>query len=514
MLPKKLIMDAWWLSDEDPEISAHTTAPLRTKQPSFALLSSFITCMCLLIAADFLFFNHALGLGFVIFMIITACAALILRREHTQSTKVTVSAICILAAGLLPIFVFAQTLSILFLAVACLSFVVLLNAGPEGVFERVKINSRFWITGLFQDIPNLKQEFSQTNMVGLNWKHILRSATLPMIASLIFALLFISANPVLENMSKTINPLGFLENLSTVRFLFWAFVLILIWPIIRYVDHGGSQNRLAKIHGLPRSTLAPFFTRSSIRMTLIISNLLFLIQGGTDIGYLFAGAELPTGMTYAQYAHRGAYPLLATALLAGGITVAVNRFIHKDTLIKKLALLWMVQTLALLGTSVFRLSLYIDAYGLTLLRMWASIWMFLVLFSIVLIIVQIHQIKPVRWLMQRNAIAYGATLYACCFFNFSHAAASYNFSHLDEVDATDYACELGAEAAVAYFQTFGFSKPQACFMNSSNTLKIKNWREWSLRKAWLARELTWIADIENERLPELNNWSYGEREGY
>jgi hypothetical protein len=247
---------------------------------------------------------------------------------------------------------------------------------------------------------------------------------------------------------------------------------------------------------------------------LIISNLLFLVQGITDIGYLFAGAELPAGMTYAQYAHRGAYPLLATALLAGGVTIAVNRYIHKDPMIKMLALFWMVQTLALLGTSVFRLSLYIDAYGLTLLRMWALVWMALVLCSIGLIIAQIYQGKPVRWLMQSNAIVYGATLYACCFFNFTHAVASYNFKHLDEASATEYACELGEQAAVAYFQTFGYSKPQACFMGESRQLTINNWREWSVRKAWLANELTWIADIENERLPELNNWRYGEQEGY
>ena len=50
---------------------------------------------------------------------------------------------------------------------------------------------------------------------------------------------------------------------------------------------------------------------------LLLFNLVFLVQNLLDVEYLWAGAALPEGVTYAGYAHRGAYPLIATALIAG-----------------------------------------------------------------------------------------------------------------------------------------------------------------------------------------------------
>lgn len=54
---------------------------------------------------------------------------------------------------------------------------------------------------------------------------------------------------------------------------------------------------------------------------LLLFNLVFLVQNLLDVEYLWAGAALPEGVTYAGYAHRGAYPLIATALIAGGLTL-------------------------------------------------------------------------------------------------------------------------------------------------------------------------------------------------
>ncbi len=54
---------------------------------------------------------------------------------------------------------------------------------------------------------------------------------------------------------------------------------------------------------------------------------------------------MPAGMTYAEYAHRGAYPLIATALLAGGFVLATTRAglpTHETTLVRKLVFAWLV----------------------------------------------------------------------------------------------------------------------------------------------------------------------------
>ena len=54
-------------------------------------------------------------------------------------------------------------------------------------------------------------------------------------------------------------------------------------------------------------------------------NALFAVQTVLDLAYLWGGVRLPDGMTYADYAHRGAYPLIATALLAAAFVLAAMR---------------------------------------------------------------------------------------------------------------------------------------------------------------------------------------------
>ncbi len=58
------------------------------------------------------------------------------------------------------------------------------------------------------------------------------------------------------------------------------------------------------------------FGRSAILNSLILFNALFAVQTILDLIYLWGGVRLPDGLSYAEYAHRGAHPLIATALLA------------------------------------------------------------------------------------------------------------------------------------------------------------------------------------------------------
>ena len=49
---------------------------------------------------------------------------------------------------------------------------------------------------------------------------------------------------------------------------------------------------------------------------MIVFNGLFAVQNGLDVAYLWNGAALPDGLTFAAYAHQSVYPLIATTLLA------------------------------------------------------------------------------------------------------------------------------------------------------------------------------------------------------
>ena len=144
--------------------------------------------------------------------------------------------------------------------------------------------------------------------------------------------------------------------------------------------------------------------------SLILFNALFALQSGLDLTYLWGGASLPDGMSYAHYAHRGAYPLIATALLAAGFVLIAMRPggpAEQSRLIRPLVLAWIGQNILLVISSIFRLDLYVAAYSLTYLRLAAFIWMGLVATGLLLMLIQIISWKaqfpgwspptPSRW---------------------------------------------------------------------------------------------------------------------
>ena len=94
--------------------------------------------------------------------------------------------------------------------------------------------------------------------------------------------------------------------------------------------------------------------------SLVLFNLLFAAQTVMDINYLWAGAALPEGMSYASYAHRGAYPLIVTALLAATFVIVAMRpgsNAERSPLMRALVFLWVGQNVLLVVSSILRLDL-------------------------------------------------------------------------------------------------------------------------------------------------------------
>lgn len=510
MLPRSLRLDAWWLGDQ--LTVADLTDDGKPDTPSqltgSSMLWALIAAICLVGLADILIFGHSIGLGLVLFTALAGGVGLALRHRQLSATGHEVWAAIALGLGLLPVLEYFQFLSLMFFVLGNVIFVALLTGGSAPLWQKIQKTGAFWLIRIWRDGSKIRHDLSLSDLSRPHWKRYASSLVLPAGAGIVFAMLFLSANPVLEALAARLHPLALFSQLSVSRLLFWGGVLILVWPLLRFVDIQKSERQEHVVLGDLRSRLAPFLSLSAVRKMLILSNLLFLIQGGTDVGYLFAGAELPPGLTYAQYAHRGAYPLLATALLAGGIATMTAGFARRDKWVRLLTVFWMVQTLLLVGTSVFRLSLYVDAYGLTLLRIWAAIWMVLVFAGICLVLIQTWQSRSALWLIKWNLGISIVTLYLCCFFNFTDFVSSYNFRHLDAGEAIEYACTLGDHAAQSYFSTFGLSKPNTCFNSTLLSIGKDDWREWSFRNARMDQSLSNVIDAMKELRPETFEWRY------
>ena len=150
------------------------------------------------------------------------------------------------------------------------------------------------------------------------------------------------------------------------------------------------------------------------------------MQTGLDVVYLWGGVALPDGLTYAAYAHRGAYPLIVTALLAAGFVLAAMRPggpAERKPVIRVLVFLWIAQNVMLVVSSMLRLDLYVQIYSLTWWRVAAFIWMLLVAVGLILIVARIAFNRSNTWLVQMNLATLALLACICAFINFPYVIA-------------------------------------------------------------------------------------------
>ena len=158
--------------------------------------------------------------------------------------------------------------------------------------------------------------------------------------------------------------------------LFWIVALSIVWPFIhvrwRGKPEGGEPIWPRRLHAnseLPRRG-TDFFGVATILRSLILFNLLFAVQTILDVVYLWGNATLPADISYASYAHRGAYPLIVTALLAAGFVLAAMKPggpAEQSRVIRPLVYLWVAQNVLLVASSILRLDLYVQIYSADLL---------------------------------------------------------------------------------------------------------------------------------------------------
>jgi hypothetical protein len=337
---------------------------------------------------------------------------------------------------------------------------LLLATNPETteLVERARALRNFILLGPFRFFPDVLQIFNMsafTRGIAL-W-------LLPAALGTVFVALFAAANPVIEQWVSLLNPKIILDYVSVPRVLFWIMMLALVWPFIHVRWRRKKVVTMTNVDApapppLPPLVPVEFLGPSTILRSLILFNLLFAAQSILDGLYLWGHVALPANMTYAAYAHRGAYPLIATALLAAAFVLVAMRPggpAEKSTVIRPLVYLWVGQNVLLVASSILRLDLYVDIYMLTYWRIAAFIWMGLVALGLILIVARIALDRSNRWLVGGNLIALTIVVYSCSLMNFDAFIADYNIAHSREVSGkgmpidTRYLTQLGPQALPA-----------------------------------------------------------------
>jgi hypothetical protein len=273
---------------------------------------------------------------------------------------------------------------------------------------------------------------------------------LPLLGTGLFVALFSAANPIVGNLVGGIDPFWFLSGWSLLRLAFWFLIGALVWRLLRPRLWLPGERHAPTIDWLD----LPGISTASVIISLIAFNILFAMQNGLDLAFLWSGAPLPDGMTLAEYAHRGAYPLIATALLAGGFVLVTTRAgspMAESRAIQRLVYLWLAQNIFLVSSTMLRTIDYIEVYQLTELRIQALVWMTLVALGLLLICLRLAFGKTSVWLINANMAAATLVLSGSVAIDYDRIAAGWNVRHAREVGGR------GAAIDLCYLDTVGSS---------------------------------------------------------
>jgi len=467
----------------------------------------------LIVAADFLFYRQTIGCSVTAFGLLVLGVVLLCYGRSSWNRGVATLAMA-LAGLLLAILEYPGILPIALFAIGVISLAL---TGREGRSAEGKVWILRWVvfltSGWWQWLRELTAAY-EWGKANLNLRTLgrgVRKWVLPLLLSLFFVILFAVANPIIDRW------LGQLESfarslwdilpywLELPRIFLWALVGIWGVALLRLETringyHAASASEKASVVHLD-------FPPDLIVRCLALFNAVFAVQTVLDIIYLWGGAKLPQGMTYAAYAHRGAYPLVATALLAALFVLITLRSRHSAEEMRwarRLVYVWLAQNVFLVVSAAWRLHLYIEVYSLTRLRVAAGIWMFLVVMGLGWICWRVVTNRPDSHLVNANLLTLLAVLYVCSFLNFDGAIAAYNVRHCREVtrqgSSIDFAylLQLGPESLPALGWLIEKNDDPRVQVNAARVADdlrqklagdLQDWRGWCFRRHRLSRDL-------------------------
>ncbi|AUW48281.1 DUF4153 domain-containing protein [Rhizobium leguminosarum] len=328
---------------------------------------------------------------------------------------------------------------------------------------------------------------------------------MPLVLAAVFVFLFAAANPLIEITLRSIRFAVLLQFLDLWRIGFWMMIAAVVWALLLpRLKRRTARSRADRAFMIVPIRNAPLGHASLLR-SLILFNAVFAVQTLLDLVYLWGGADLPDHMSHAEYAHRGAYPLIATALLAAGfVLLAIRRGGPGDhsALIRGLVHAWIGQNILLCLSSMLRLGLYVEVYSLTELRVAAGLWMGIVAIGLVLILLRILLNRSNEWLIAANLASLIAALYISAFIDFSAVIARFNVAHSQEISQEgppldlDYLSSLGPSVIPA-LDLYLLKLPDHLIDQRSQAVTVRyylarnfemrrrDWRSWTFRAARL-----------------------------
>ena len=439
---------------------------------------------------NYFFFNAALGLAFPIFIILTIVGLFALARF--QQRQINREVIWLLIPLLFfSVMVFVRSSELLtFLNV--LASVLLLMIITEISFGHKLKN---FLLSDYGNIFFLPLDFLRSLAVTLpkifslnqlkqkreTLSQVLKGIFIAIPVLVVFLILFASADLIFQK--YVLDFLSFNVEPETV-------IRTIIVAIVTLVYIGAYAYTLAEKTPKPTKDKQPL-NISQIETSILLGslNLLFLIFIIVQLTYLFGGESniSAQGFTYAQYARRGFFELIAVAILSFFLLLTV----HGKSL-KSFSTALVLQVLVIMTSAFTRLALYEAAYGFTTQRLYSHALIIFLAVVFFILLYKIHKDKKENAFALRIFITTILFLATMNFLNPDSFIARHNLARYNETGKIDleYFNQLSADAIPDMLSAQKILPPDQLNSAANNltkpyytkwqSLNVARWKAWKM----------------------------------
>ncbi|MEU3724428.1 DUF4173 domain-containing protein [Streptomyces sp. NPDC031705] len=279
------------------------------------------------------------------------------------------------------------------------------------------------------------------------WVPVAKAAVVAVVLLIVFGALFASADAAFADL------LGGLSPDIPVAEGPWRILLFLLGTVLALA----FARTAAAPHRWDRMKRTPGKARSRVEwsLPLIVLNLLFAGFNAVQLAVLFGGYDTVlerTGLTYAEYARQGFWQLLWATVFVLGVIALALRWAPRGgagdrRLVRSVLGTLCLLTLVVVASAVRRMDLYVDAYGLTRLRLSVvtmELWL-----GLVIVLLMAAGIAGGRWLARAVVGSAAATVLAFGLLSPDGIIAESNVTRYEQDGKLDlaYLRDLSADAA-------------------------------------------------------------------
>ncbi|MDO4569123.1 MAG: DUF4173 domain-containing protein [Planctomycetia bacterium] len=256
---------------------------------------------------------------------------------------------------------------------------------------------------------------------------LLFSILVPILAALVFGVVFVMANPTLQKLCQPLLEIDLrLDFLTFGECVIWVVSCWFLASLFKVSYEVPMPNDVIVDDSAPQTNTLWYFVWRNTLAVLVFLYVVYLIF---EYITLFA-IPRPQHFDYPAFCHQGAAWLtlalgLATCVCAMIFTPAIYRDSRLPRL-KAWATIWICTNLVLALAVYTRLGIYVERNGLTWLRVVGFFGTTAVVVGILWICVKIHKGYRLSWLLQRFAATVGVLVFLFCLLPIDYIVYSWN----------------------------------------------------------------------------------------